>query len=145
MLEKNATKCPSWYKNENREYDWPGLTQLIINVKNQIESNLMITRILCIIHNNRDKTPLASQVDILDNMGKDQLNSVRQDAGSEPGLCTRGKHWSGEWVLGVTRDKILIGGCPGIHPAPVANLLGYWVDGYGCFWTVTLCILLVPT
>ena len=30
---------------------------------------------------------------------------------SRPGLCTRGKSWSGEWVLGVTRVKIPTGGC----------------------------------
>jgi len=64
----------------------------------------------------------------------------------EPGFCTRGKSWSGEWVSGVTRVKIPTGGCPGIHLAPVANPLRCWVDGYaGCFWFVMPCILLVPT
>ena len=63
---------------------------------------------------------------------------------SRAGFCTRGQSWSGEWVSGVTRVKIPTGGCLGIHPAPVANLLGCWVDGYGCFWFVASCTLLVP-
>ena len=49
----------------------------------------MITRILDIIYNNSKATPLTSQVDALDNIGKDQLNSIRQDAGSEPPITKK--------------------------------------------------------
>ena len=49
----------------------------------------MITRILDIIYNNSKATPLTSQVDALDNIGKDQLNSIRQDAESEPPITKK--------------------------------------------------------